>query len=178
MEKENQFVEPAATPEKPALKEYSAEAGIAQAVALIERLLESQKYAVMAVSGSAGDVGKTYISSAIERELIERDISFARVGSISSFLTKPVYEKRRKGGRVLVFEAEYPIYGPAEAGKRLQDKWLKEKIKKEKLRLPISKIDIRVYVYRPDKPFPPNVDLNSADILIRNEGAFDNRRKL
>lgn len=177
MEKENQF-EPAVTPEKPELKEYSAEAGIAQAIALIERLVESQKYVVIAVSGSATNVGKTYISSAIERELIERDIPFANVSSMENFSTQPVFGKRRKKGRVLVFSAEYPIYGPAQAGKRLQDKWLKEKINKEKLRLPISKIDIRVYVYRPDKPFPPDVDLNSADILIRNEGAFDDSRKL
>lgn len=177
MEKENQF-EPAAVPEKPELKEYSAEAGVAKTVALTERLLESQKYVVIAISGSAVDVGNTYIDQAIKRELMLRDISFAQVGSIGTFMTKPIFEKRRKGGRVLVFETESPVFGPVEEGKRLQNKWLKERIKEKKLRLPISKIDIRIYVYRPDKPFTQDVDLRGADILIKNEGAVNDRRKI
>lgn len=165
-------------PEKLEIKEYGAEAGIAKAISEIERLAESQRYVLIAISGSSIDVGKTYVSSRVERGLMERDISFESVSSLSTFSTKPVFEKRRdKKGRVLVFEAEGPIFGPAEEGKKNQDEWLRKKIKEKKLGLPVSKIDIRVYVYRPDKPFSPDVDLRSADIVIRNEGAVDDTRK-
>lgn len=167
-----------AGPEKSEIKEYDAEAGIAKAISEIERLLQSQKYVIVAISGSSIDVGKTYVSSRIERGLMERDISFVSVSDINVFNIKPMFEKRRdKKGRVLVFEAESPIFGPAEEGKKFQDKYLREKIIKEKMRLPVYKIDIRVYVYRPDKLFSPDVDLRSADIVIRNEGAVNDTRK-
>lgn len=177
MEKENPH-QPETAPEKLEIKEYSAKAGIAKAVSEIERLLAAQKYVVVAISGSSHDVGKTYVSSAIEAELIRRDISFVGVGSIETLLTKPVFEERRGQGHVLLFEAESPIFGPAEEGKRLQNQWLKEKIKEEKLKISVSKIDLRIYVYRPDKPFSEDVDLRSADVVIKNEEAVDDRGKM
>ena len=114
------------------IKEYDAEAGIAKAISEIERLVESQRYVLIAISGSSIDTGKTYVSSRIERGLMERDISFNSVSSLSTFNTKPEFEKRRdKKGRVLVFEAESPIFGPAEEGRQIEDKWLRKKIKEK-----------------------------------------------
>lgn len=164
--------------EKLEIKEYGAKEGIARAVDEIERLLKTQKYVVIAVSGSSNDVGKTYISSAIEGELTQRDIPFASTGDINTLLIKPVFEKRPGKGRVLVFEAESPIYGSIKENKNIENKYLENKIKERKFNLPISKIDIRVYVYRPDKPFSKTVDLRGADILIKNEEAFDDSYKI
>lgn len=160
------------------VKKYSAKEGIIRAISEIERLLKSQKFVVMTICGSAHDVGRTYISSAIEIELIQRDISFATESSIGIFSTEPVFREGSGEGRVLMFQAIGPIYGPAEKGKRIENKWLKREIKERKFKIPISKIDIRVYVYRPDKPFSKDVDLRGADILIKNEGAFDDPRKM
>ncbi|MBU3901147.1 hypothetical protein KKF25_00685 [Patescibacteria group bacterium] len=150
-------------------KEYNAEAGIAKAVSAIERLLKSQEYVVVAISGSSTNVGKSYISANLMRELTRRDISFAPCGDISSFSTKPEFRVRDGSGKghVLVLSAEYPALN--KESKIGQDNYLKKQA--EQFGLPISKIDLRIFVYRPDKPFDINTE--TADILIRNEEAID-----
>lgn len=152
-------------------KEYNAEVGITKAVSIIERLLESQEYVVVAISGSSTNVGKTYVSAKLMREIIRRDISFSSRNDMNN-LTKPVFSNSSRKGHVLVLSAEFPA--PNKESKIGQDDSLKKQA--EQFGLPLSKIDLRIFVYRPDKPFDINTE--TADILIRNEGAIDDIDKI
>lgn len=154
-------------------KEYSFEEGFSRAVQMVEELLQSQKYVTLAVIGSGTDVGKTYTSVRLGREL-GRDMSRSIVlRSNMSLWDNPFYEPDKPG--VLILHAEdRPGAGPA--GIIRQDRVFAERA--QSVGLPLSKIDIRVYVCRPDKPFRFTMALGTRDILIKNEKAVDDPRKL
>lgn len=156
-------------------KEYTAAEGIDKAVNDIESLLRSKDYVAVTVTGSNIDVGKTFISTGIIRGLYSRGFSIYAATDIDSLSIKPCFLESPKKGHVIVFRAEYEVLLPGEEGKKMQDYQLEKKM--QEFGLPISKVDLRVYVYRPDKPFSETADLNHADILIRNEGAKDKPRQ-
>jgi hypothetical protein len=156
-------------------KEYTAEDGISEAINLIEKLLESQEYVTVAVTGSCTDVGKTYISAGILSELDARGISKYTASEFDTLRFKPIFTDCHRKGHVLVFTAQNPIVIPGNEGIERQNDLFKDEMRK--VGLPLSKIDLRVYVYRPDKPFHELIDLKNADILIRNNLANDKALK-
>lgn len=150
--------------------EYSFDKGVNEACKTIERLVANQDYVVVAVIGSASDVGKTKLSSAIMKNIFTMGISCTWCSDINSLRIKPHFpDVGSTKGRVLMLNAEYPPINR----KEVQDAILARQAKQ--FGLSISKIDLRVCIYRPDKPFVP-YELRFADIIIRNEHAVDKQR--
>ncbi|OGY87042.1 MAG: hypothetical protein A2319_01835 [Candidatus Kerfeldbacteria bacterium RIFOXYB2_FULL_38_14] len=155
-------------------KEYGFEEGFSKAVQMVEELLRSQKYVTLAVIGSGTDVGKTYTSARLGNKL-GRDMSrsIMLVSDMSLLWNNPFDEPDKPG--VLILHAEARP-GKGVAGVILQDRVFAERA--QNVGLPLSKIDIRVYVCRSDKPFRFTMALGTRDILIKNEKAVDDPRKL
>lgn len=175
-------------------KEYGFEEGVAQATAEIERLLAAQDYVVITIAGSSNDVGKTTLTGAIRTELIRRNIPYynAPDTSILSELGesfRPQFLDSERNARAIIFEAENPILPPeltlpqeeiygekgTKSGKQIQNNKIAQWGKH--FGLPVSRVDLRLYIYRPDKPFRPT-ESRYADIIIRNDHAIDSPYKL
>ena len=156
----------------PEQKEYSAEEGIEAVVSFLENLLKKQNYAAITVTGSNTDVGKTWIPAAIANELQSRGIEVATGLSKIDTLEHvcPIFNESPKG-KVLIFHDQHPIpYHPdTEFIKQSQDK--KVKTYAQAHGLPFDRINLRIFVFRPDKPFDHPQALQHADILINNQGA-------
>ncbi len=160
---------------QPEQNEYNFEDGIKQAFSQIKKLLESQEYVVVTVCGSSHDVGKTQLAAKIMQEISARRISWAWASDIASTMDKPNFTHQPETkGHVLVFGSEQPAREHPLLNKQAQDERLAKKGKK--FGLPLTKVDLRIYVYRPDKPFTQD-ELQYADIIIRNEQAEDKPRR-
>ena len=160
---------------QPEQNEYNFENGIKQAFSEIEKLLQAQEYVVVTICGSSYDVGKTKLASRIMQEISARRISWAWQSDTRSMMQKPNFTHQPETkGHVLVFGSEQPAREHPMLNKQAQDERLAEKGKK--FGLPLSKIDLRIYVYRPDKPFTSD-ELQYADIVIRNDEAIDKPRR-
>jgi hypothetical protein len=109
-------------------------------------------------------VGKTTIASLIQDRLNESGLNCAWVNCVGDLTGEPYfYGAGSSEGGVLIFHSA--SYG-----------WLDESLaeKADELGLPISKIDLHIFIYRPDKPFRVSKKLTEiADIMIRNEKAVD-----
>lgn len=169
-------------------KEYDFESGLDEVMRRLEKLLETQKNVVVAVTGSSNNVGKSFLSTSIQKRLREEDIPTAWISDISSpFLEYSLFsggeeKEKYKDCKVLLLHAEYPpnCYtkrGPIteDGSKNDQDEALRKRA--EEFGLPFSKVDLRVFVYRPDKPFYEEDEV-FADILICNEQAIDDPHKM
>lgn len=153
----------------PEKKEYDLEVGISRAIEKIEKLLEKKQYVVVEIVGSGSNVGTTHVGSLLEKILQENGVSIDGTSDINN-LGGGVTFTNTDGPRVFFLRASTPPY--TKAFVLAKDDQLKEKA--EKFNLPFSKIDLRVLVYRPDKPFR-DIDHGLADIIIRNEGALDKK---
>ena len=163
-------------------KEYSFEEGVAEAVTRIKEVLKDRDFACVSVTGSGIMVGKTTTSAAIHKGLKRAGVETRPIGD-SSIISKVCFSEDSPK-HVIVLEAEWIPYpgsnfttlekrrSPAgiKDAKRIQDTKLAAKFKK--IGVPIEKIDLRVFVYRPDQPFEDD-ETNCADIIIRNELAKD-----
>lgn len=175
-------------------KEYGFEEGVAKAIADIERLLAAQDYVVITIAGSSNDVGKTTLAAALRGKLSARDISHHSESDTSIVRSSPEQHRphfldSERGAHAIIFEAECPVLlaeknltpeeelgeRGIESGKQRQNAFIAEWGKR--VDVPLSRVDLRIYIYRPDKPFRPT-ESRYADIIIRNDQAIDSPRKL
>ena len=90
-------------------------------------------------------------------------------------LAEGIPVKYRADISTLMFGYEFPNHGEVHSlhaeSPYTTDNEIEKKAKMFKL--PFSKIDLRVFVYRPDRPFFNAREKKLADIIIRNEGAVN-----
>ncbi len=169
---------PEVTQEK---KEYSFNEGVEKALERIHTLLNSQDYVVVGIAGPINNdtnVGKTTLSGAIKARLTEQGIPSVRVDRLNQFSTYSKDEllldqssyENPKG--VIIFGAltfGFPDYTEKETNKMkgMQDREV-QKIGEEN-NVPLSHIDIRILIYRPEDTEQSNHLL--PDIKIKNEFA-------
>lgn len=167
-------------------KEYSFEEGVKQIMERIDSLLSSQDYVVVAIAGPLEDdtnVGKSFLEGRLWRECRQRDIPLAVASDETTlgFLGGDADAKnlKEKGGGVLILGAmgssspttqEY-----VERNRAVRDSRLSNAAKS--IGLPVTKIDLRVLIYRPDKPARAGEYMYN-DIVIRNEQAVDDKNKI
>lgn len=156
-------------------KEYSFKEGVKQIIERIDSLLLVQKYVVVAISGPLqGDinVGKTFLEGILGRRFDQRGIPYI-LASNENALENRASSKIDNGVIVLgamgspgnhISPEKLTLY------KTLQDSELEEAA--SSIGMPLSKIDIRVVIYRPDRPLGEG-DRQYSDIIIRNEQAVD-----
>lgn len=154
-------------------KEYSFEKGLEQTLAKIENLLSEKDYVVVGVAGPLPldiNVGKTALVGAIERELAQRNIPHVSTyigDTVNEHVIKNLLiqqqEDQKKG--VIVLSATSSLRYHTEQDTELVDMG-------NRFDLPLSKIDIRILIYRIDRE-PDNSEKQIADILIKNERAKD-----
>lgn len=150
--------------ERPRENEYNFEEGVEEAVVRIRQLLDFQKYVMVAIIGSSNDVGKTNLCAALSEKLskfgllVDATSEIATIGETDNF-----------SSRVIILHSEKFPYEDTQ----IQDDSLKAKM--TQIGLPISKIDLRIFIYRSDKPFDKrlNLDRSQASIVIKNERAVD-----
>ncbi|MDD4996082.1 MAG: hypothetical protein PHW15_01205 [Patescibacteria group bacterium] len=142
-------------------REYSFEEGVKESISRILDLLKNHGSVIVAVIGGSFDAGKTTVSSRLGRGLMENGTRIKWCGSIDTLEFKSEFPE---SGEVLILTAE-DVYTRDSA----------IEVKAKKFGLPFSKIDLRVFVYRPDRAFEIR-EKRLADILIRNERAVDKKR--
>jgi len=120
----------------------------------------------VAIIGSSSNVGKTALTRALSREMLGKKISVACESEINTMSRMPYFIQDGDDtvGHVLLLGAEYSPLND----KRERDKIIKKK--GDELGLPITQMDLRIYIYRPDRPFR-NDELKFSDIIIKNDHA-------
>ncbi len=165
--------------------EFLFEEGLKEIKNNIANLLKSNKYVVVEVQSNAEtEVGKSTLSQSIVREFSLRKIPILSCANLNSLQSR-VYafqldqlEQEYEGGVILLDASSTLVILP----KDKIDKYKKnidsrvEKTGKE-VGLEIDKVDLRIFIYRPDKPSEKKeTDGYVADIIIRNEKAQDRPR--
>lgn len=171
--------------------EFSFEEGVTETMRRIDEFFQSgQDYVVVAINGYI-QVGKSRLASEIEMQLSGRHIPVLRCADekqIESRIYGFALEQRKNdsnGGVVILDATAWPFYAPsdpklisAEKVRENQDQYLHRVAKK--LALPARGINIRISIYRPDKPETrkfiglDDKDVQSfADIIVRNDQARD-----
>lgn len=166
-------------------KEYDFESGLDEAIRRISDEIVGDL--VITITGSSNDVGKTFLLKSLSKRLIDLGFSISSFSDISSFSRKPHFltPPNSNERRVLIFDAEYLPYKYSSKKQNIlhdkvailefsQDNILRQK--SESLGLPFTMVDLRLFVYRPDKPFDDN-EKEFADIMIRNDNAIDDPYK-
>ncbi|MDD3887637.1 MAG: hypothetical protein PHN19_02580 [Patescibacteria group bacterium] len=174
-------------PEIQEKKEYSFEEGVEETLKRIDSLLEKQDYIVVAISGSV-DVGKTSFKKEVVKGLELKNITLAirpNVADIDIHTKEQLErEKSNKGNKkcvVILEAANYPLDNMTEESTRMFKEFLDEELssRSEEVGLPLLKVDLRIHIYRPDKPFSTNENVNQfADIVINNSHVKDDERKM
>lgn len=138
-------------------REYLVKDGLQESVSKILDLLKKQTSVIISIVGNNVNTGKTFISSQIGKILIEKGINVKWCGDASLLSREEEFPKSRE---VLILHAESPF---------TPDSFIESKAKM--FGLPHSKIDLRIFVYTPNRPFD-EVEKKFANILIRNEDAL------
>lgn len=166
--------------------EYSFEAGVEETINRITTLLSSQDYAIISISGPGfhdTNVGKTTLAGNIRYQLEMRGIRHHTSSDTWNFETSFCADENIRNNilhsdkMVLILDAEGSIHVAntenADLQKDVQDQIIQRA--SSKVRLPFSKIDLRIIIYRPDR-VPSEQERNSFDIVIRNDNATDKPR--
>lgn len=154
--------------------ECNLEDGLQETLLRIEELLLDQNIVVITIHGSDINVGKSYLSDQLIMALKEKQIGVAWAGSEIERLGSFEIELPNDKG-VIIFTAD-PIVGTP-LRLNLKDQITKTwdtKIEEagKKIGLPIKKIDIKIAIQTPEKPFEQQENWGpSADIIITNTGA-------
>jgi hypothetical protein len=150
--------------QEPRESDYNFEEGSEEAATRIRQLLDSQKYVMVAIIGSSNDVGKTSLCRTLSEKLSKFNILVDVTSEIAM-----ISETYHFSSRVIILGSEGFPYNDT----KIQDKALKSKM--NQVGLPISKIDLRIFIYRPDRPFDKRLKLDKgqASMVIKNEGAID-----
>ncbi|MDD5050912.1 MAG: hypothetical protein PHV93_04240 [Candidatus Pacebacteria bacterium] len=171
--------------------EYHFDEGLLHITEKIEALLDSgSKYVTVAIGGLSHDdidIGKTTLSAAIIRHFTAKDIPVYSVPAPGDLaieglvtLQKLIRDSgKENAGGIILFNAWHTLVVPpakmATAGSN-QETILKKHA--ERVNLPIEKIDLKIGLYRPDRPYAKKNSRNEtvfplADIVICNEKAID-----
>jgi hypothetical protein len=165
--------------------EYSFETAILAIVERIEKIHAEKDLIVVSVAGPSSDdinVGKSTVTGKIEWTCRERNIPVVSINSENSIdkETKGQLEAERRNCRskkgVIILGA---MASPSDiTDKEKIEMFMMYKDKSVKFvanacGLDISGIDIRVFVYRPDRKLPTEADRAIADFIIRNDKAVD-----
>ncbi len=158
-------------------------AGINKITRRVDDLLEDKDYVVVSIAGpltADTHVGKSKLTSELEKELREMGIPYCSQPDVTQLNEQSAENLRmlqkiladKKG--VIILNADY---SPERADdvqvvriRESKDAQIKEV--GEKLKLPLTGIDIRVLIYRPDRPADAAAK-KYADIIICNEHAQD-----
>lgn len=179
-ESETSPKQPEQTAEK---KEYNFDQGVSVVVQKIESLLAAgQKYVVVSINGSDVEVGKTHLLAAIAIQLKLKGINVydcsnsEHIGILKDVI-KATEEESPANQIVIIFQADAPTGFPVPKEKIEQERGRSDyslRQRAEEIGLPLEKIDIRVGIYRPDRPFVSFKGCKIfADIIIRNEQAHN-----
>ncbi|MFA5029561.1 MAG: hypothetical protein WC518_02290 [Patescibacteria group bacterium] len=167
-------------PETTEKKDCSFEEGVEQIIELASSLLLAQDYVVVAISGPLSDdtnVGKTFLSNGLARGFAQRGISCI-VTSDEVSLRNHASIKTDKGVIILGAMGSPSNHTKPETVARYRagrDSGVQAAT--NSIGLPVSKVDIHVFIYRPDKPVCEGDRLYN-DIIIKNENAIDDPDKL
>ena len=169
-------------------KEYNFAEGLKELERRIAEKLAEKDFVVVAFNATGINVGKSFVSSQLARDLRASGVPSLVCGDLSVidgwtevFLHDLKNSDRKKG--VIILEAQFGNLSTyqKDVGKlrKVFDEEIKNKIGQE---LSVDKIDILVGLCRPDKPF--NTEdvkgrpaLPFADFIINNELAIDDPRK-
>lgn len=162
------------------IEKYSFEDGLQKTIDKIKEIAKQKKIVTVALVASDTDVGKTYFCIKVGQKISEHNTLFV-VAEKSDRLEDAKHEinlEKRCGNRfnaiVIFFENEFAYFGSsAKEVLKNNEQYMAKQAKK--LNLPIDKFDLKIALYRPDKPFSVNPN-DFADIVIENEGAFDKKR--
>ena len=153
--------------------EYSFEDGLERALTEVSDLLKRQEYVVVAITGSSHDVGKSTLQAELGNRLLQTGADVEGYSEIENLGYASLHFSDAAAGKVIIFGAEPTVY--SEKGKQNQDKHLAGVAGQQGLTIP--KIDLRILIYRPDHPFTGEEKV-CADIIIRNDRAIDDPRKM
>ena len=138
------------------IPEYGFNEGVTEAVCRIKALLKDlDRDVFVSIHGSGPDVGKTWLVGALRNKLY---IPLLNQGILLGYSVVNSGETKR---RVLILE-DYPF---------------PEKLKNVNFR-PGKLCDLSIYIYRPDIGKPSSEYLKLIDLLICNEFAKDDPRKI
>lgn len=173
--------------ENPVEKEYDFETGFREIINRIDQLLSEQDAVVVSISGPSQNdtnVGKTTLGGKIEKELSLKNIphkSAADPSLIKKHFVKNIElsQKKYKSSKIVIILDALGSPGELnenkiEQFKNLQDQIIREAA--EDIKLPLTKIDIRILIYRPDRGATEKEKENYADLVIRNDQAEDKKR--
>ena len=169
-------------------KEYNFAEGLKELEKRITEKLAEKDFIVVAFNATGINVGKSFISSKVARDLRAGGIPSLVCGDLSViddwekvFLHDLENSDQKKG--VIILEAQFGDFSTYQNDRdklrKIFDEEVKNKIGQE---LSVDKIDILVGLCRPDKPFhTENVKgrpvMPLADFIINNELAIDDPRK-
>lgn len=175
--------------EKQELQELSFDAGVETALESIRQKLETQDWVVVTICGSANDVGKTTLGGQVGQRLSQQGIPYTSHYDISRLtpLLKEEIDRvlrysqaseKLKNKFVLIFNPVGEKVVPPGMSKLQVEEMDNSRLKTEaeKIGLLITKVDIRILIQRPDRPFDREYPM-LFDILINNEKAIDSPYK-
>ncbi len=166
-------------------KVYNFEEGVEQITERMRSLLLQQDYVVLAIAGpwpNDTNIGKTTLVGNLGRTCIREDIPYIEASDETTLSIR--YKnypgiKRMDRGVIILGAMSSPIF-EADEEQIAQDKSsddLKVKKAANSIGLPISKIDLRIFITRPDRPPIRKVDSMWSDVIINNEHAIDDPYK-
>jgi len=165
-------------------KECLFDEGLEKIMSKIDLLLSTQDGVVIAISGPLGNdinVGKTALANKIEAELLRQGIPVIGTSDIDMLNEytvrniRKMQEEKKSSKFAIVFDAEGISSGGLSPEKQEEYKTVTDESLQRKadlVGLPPLKIDIRILIYRPDRPIDED-EKQMADIVVRNEGAKD-----
>lgn len=174
--------------------EYSFEQGVEQIMGRIHSLLSREDNIVVAIAGPSGggadiSVGKTILAGKLGAECMQLDIPLVGVSSlhgVDNILRSRIDDIKRRyhsAKCVVLLDAMGSPGGLKGEGVveqqekfRTAEEGVLQKYAKQ-AGLPLSKIDVRVLIYRPDRP-PTEGDRKFADIVIKNDQAVDKNESI
>lgn len=172
----------------PEQKEYNFDEGVSVIVEKIESLLQSgQKYVIVSINGSGIDVGKTKLTSEISINLQQKVTGTLvltcsnadNIDTLKDILSMDTKQKIPKKQVVIIFGADH--YTGLVLPKKIKEKVRESADKSLKknaaaIGLGVDKIDLRIGIFRPDRPFKSIDDCEVfADIIIKNEKAHNKK---
>lgn len=168
-------------------KEFLFEDGLKKIIEKINQLFSAKDYVVAAIGGPMGKggdtrVGKTTLSSKLEINFIRQSIpviSAANLDSLESQLQLDPHglthqQKNRGSSKCLIILDAIGLLSLPQK-KQAEHRGFRDKNLQEvgaTAGLSLSKIDLYILIYRPDK-LPSTDQRQFADIIIRNELAKD-----
>ncbi len=165
--------------ERPETPEYRFDEGVKVITSKIIELLEDQSNTVVAVNGSAPNVGKTELMKRLVNDLENQGVTTVATHNIDDILEPEHHtpDKEKKEGLSFIFD-QARIGATSVSNLNEEREFYDQKVKDILQRAGYKEIgiDIWIGIYRPDLPFPEQTESGEpavpiADILIKNSQA-------